>query len=171
MKIVITHTDFRLYWPARLRGLDQHLSRRGDHLYIIEIAGQGSPYAFAQETLNKSKFNNWECLLPESRLEEFPIARAAYILYQRLEEIFPDIVLAGAIAYPSGAIAVRWCKENGRPVIIFDNARLQDVPRSWTVNWVKRIIYRNVDAVISPGPSQAGNFEFWGVPKERIFLV
>ena len=78
--------------------------------------------------------------------------------------------LAGAIAFPAGATVVRWCKSRKKQVVIFDKARLQDVPRSWFVNFIKRCIYRNVDAVISPAPSQAEAFEYWGVKKERIFF-
>jgi 1,2-diacylglycerol 3-alpha-glucosyltransferase len=169
MKIVIIHTDFRLYWPARLWSLHRFLSAKGHQFHIIEIAGQGSPYAFAEEVGEKDVLP-WECLFPEKKMEELSAAEAGRCLNKRLEKMQPDIVLAGAIAYPSGAAAVRWCKEKGRPVVIFDNARLEDVPRLWIVNYIKRCIYRNVDAVISPAPSQAGAFEYWGVSKGRIFF-
>jgi glycosyltransferase involved in cell wall biosynthesis len=95
---------------------------------------------------------------------------AASALWDQLEKINPDIVIAGAIAFPSGATAVHWCKSKRKPVVIFDDVRLQDVQRSWFVNFVKRHIYRNVDAVISPSRSQSKTFEYWGVKRERIFF-
>jgi len=169
MHIVITHTDFRLYWPARLNDLKNLLSSKGHTLQIIEIAGKGSPYAFADKN-SSSHSSDWLCLFPASKMETVSGKEASSALWQQLEKINPDVVLAGAIAFPSGATAVHWCKSRGKQVVIFDNARLQDVPRSWLVNYIKRSVYRNVDAVISPAPSQAAAFEHWGVARERIFF-
>lgn len=169
MHIVITHTDFRLYWPARIKALNDLLHTHGHTLQVIEIAGKGSPYAFAQKDSPSSSLN-WICLFPEKKMESLSGNEASTALWEKLEELNPDIILAGAIAFPSGATAVRWCKSRKKTVVIFDNARLQDVPRSWFVNFIKRSIYRNVDAVISPAPSQAGAFEYLGVKRERIFF-
>ena len=169
MHIVITHTDFRLYWPARIAALNDLLRSHGHTLQVIEIAGKGSPYSFAAKNSNISSLD-WTCLFPERKMESLTGREAAKALWDQLERIKPDVVIAGAIAFPSGATAVRWCKSRYKPVVIFDNARLQDVPRSWLVNFIKKCIYRNVNAVISPAPSQAGAFEYWGVERERIFF-
>ncbi len=169
MNIVITHTDFRLYWPSRIAALKDLLFSHGHTLHTIEIAGKGSPYAFSQ-TNPPSHSLNWICLFPERTMESISGREASIALSNKLDEINPDVVLAGAIAFPSGATAVNWCKSRKKPVVIFDNARLQDVPRSWFINFIKRCIYRNVDAVISPAPSQADAFEYWGVEKSRLFF-
>ena len=169
MNIVITHTDFRLYWPARISALNDLLCAHGHTLHTIEIAGKGSPYAFS-ETKQPSHSSNWTCLFPERTMESISGREASRALSNKLDEINPDVVLAGAIAFPSGATAVNWCKSKKNPVVIFDNARLKDVPRSWFVNFIKRCIYRNVDAVISPAPSQAEAFEYWGVDTKRLFF-
>lgn len=168
MRIAIAHTDFRLYWPARLNALSQFLDAKGHILHVVEIAGKGSPYAFAGYTKERALLD-WTCLFPEKTMESIPGREASSALFTKLEELRPDVVLAGAIAFPSGAAAVRWCKARNRGVIIFDNARLQDVPRSWPVNFIKRHIYRNVDAVLAPAPSHAAAFECWGVTPPRIF--
>ena len=34
MKIVALHTDFRIYWPARLKALYEALNKRGDTLDV-----------------------------------------------------------------------------------------------------------------------------------------
>lgn len=49
MRIVIIHTDFRIYWPARIYALQQLLKDNRMSLYIIEIAGAGSPYSFSNK--------------------------------------------------------------------------------------------------------------------------
>jgi glycosyltransferase involved in cell wall biosynthesis len=102
-------------------------------------------------------------------MEEIPPKQAARALWNSLERYRPDVILAGAIAYPSGAIAVRWARKRKKGVIIFDDARLQDVPRSRLVNWVKKRFYSNVDAIFIPAPSHALDYNYWGVVKEQIF--
>ena len=70
MKIVFTHTDFRIYWPARLNALNTFLQNKGIDLEVIEIAGAGSPYNFAGTSNNNPSF--WHCLFPDKRMEEIP---------------------------------------------------------------------------------------------------
>jgi len=167
-RIVITHTDFRIYWPSRLRALSTFLQQRDCELFIIEIAGKGSPYAFAERDAAPGALR-WRCLFPESRMEDIPPAEAVEALQLALDEVDPAAVLAGALAFPSGAGALNWARRNDRPIIIFDNARLVDVPRSALVNHVKRRLHRNVDAVLIPAPSHEPSFRYWGVPSERVF--
>ena len=47
MKVVFTHTDFRIYWPARLDALNSLLTAKGIEFFVVEISGAGSPYNFA----------------------------------------------------------------------------------------------------------------------------
>jgi len=167
MKVVITHTDLRLYWPSRIMALQQALESRGDELYTIEIAGTGSPYAFHDHA--PAEIKNWSCLFPGAGMEELSPAKAAGRLQAKLDELSPDVVMAGAIAYPSGAAAVRWAKKNQRPVVIFDDVRPEDVPRNSLVNYIKRLIYAQVDAVLCPAPPWATAFLQWNFHPRQIF--
>ena len=54
MNIAIIHTDFRIYWPARLQALHAFLRARGHQLSVVEIAGEGSPYAFSERAATGS---------------------------------------------------------------------------------------------------------------------
>ena len=65
MKIVIFHTDFRIYWPARIKALDELLSAKDIQLDIIEIAGCGSPYSFAQT--DRGNCLSWHILFPSKK--------------------------------------------------------------------------------------------------------
>lgn len=170
MKIAICHTDFRLYWPPRLAALAEFLGKNNSSLHVIEIAGKGSPYAFAGKSDHAIFPCPWTCLFPEKRMEDIPPSVASARLYEMLDTLSPDIVIAGAIAFPSGATAVRWARQNKRPVIIMDDARLKDVPRSVLVNWVKRRIYANVDALFTSASSHVSDYEYWGVPEEKMFF-
>lgn len=170
MKIAICHTDFRIYWPARLAALADFLGKHDSELHVIEIAGMGSPYAFAGKSNHAIFPCPWTCLFPEKRMEDIRPRVASARLYKMLDTLHPDIVIAGAIAFPSGATSVRWARQRKRPVIIMDDARLKDVPRSYLVNLVKRRIYANVDALFTSAPSHVSDYKFWGVPREKMFF-
>lgn len=167
MKVVFTHTDFRIYWPARLKAIDNFLKERNIDLEIIEIAGSGSPYDFAGRAGNHPA--NWHCLFPDKEIEEISSVDASRALSKKLDEIGPDIIFAGAIAYPSGATAARWAAKNNRKVVIFDNARLQDVPRPWRVNFIKKKVYSCADAVFCPSPAWNDTFNYFGFKDYQIF--
>ena len=169
MKLILCHTDYRIYWPARLRALTDFLADKAIDMKIVEVAGKGSPYAFASSQ-SKTGNNNWKVIYPQDSMEDIAPLRASIELFKVLEGWNPDIVLAGPIAFPSGATAVRWATYRKKHVIIADNVRVADVPRNALVNWVKRRIYANVDAVLIPAPSHIPDYEFWGVPRERMFF-
>ena len=168
MKVILLHTDLRLYWEPRLRALHEFASIAGWDFQVLEIAGHGSPYAFAGKT-NDSDRQWWQVLYPERRMEEIPAKEAAGAVYKFLDRKKPDVVLAGAIAFPSGAAAVRWAYNRNKRVIIFDNARQADVQRSWFVDWIKRRIYGQVDAMLIPAPSHYPDYARFGFGEHNIF--
>jgi glycosyltransferase involved in cell wall biosynthesis len=167
MNIVITHTDFRIYWQARLNALSRFLHDRNISLDIVEIADSGSHYDFSGRVHKYS--DKWHCLFPNKRIEEVNPHVANKRLREKLDELSPDIVIAGAIAFFSGAAAVRWATENRKKVIIFDDARLQDIPRSAYVNYIKRRIFTCINAVFCPSSASNETFNFFGVKNEQIF--
>lgn len=169
MKIVVTHTDFRCYWAARFRELTGALGDSGDELIVVEVSGKGSPYDFARAAASDEASCKWIRLF-EDDLRSLSPAAISSRLHACLDELDPDVVLAGPIAFPPGAAAVPWCRRRRRGVIIMDDARYQDVRRPWIVNAVKRRFYRHVDAVLVPAPSHADSYVRWGVPRERIFF-
>ena len=168
MKVVFAHTDYRLYWPARLGAARDFFRERGVEVRVLEISGQGSPYAFAEQTREHTEW--WRCLFPQERMEKIAPRRASAALFRALDELQPDVVFGGAVAYPSGATVLCWAQRRNRRAVIVDDARLRDVPRSWLVNAVKRRMFANADAWFLPAPSHVPDYEFWGVPAERMFF-
>jgi len=166
--LVILHTDLRLYWRSRLLDLQRTFKKIGIRLDIVEIAGEGSPYAFENKAIKNDNLN-WHILFPGKAAEDIPSPLSQNAICNKLKELNPDVVMAGAIAYQSGTGALKWKAETGKPVIIFDDARPEDVQRSWFINTIKKIFYREVDAVICPAPSHLKGFIRWGLPEEEIF--
>lgn len=170
IKVAICHTDFRLYWLSRLHSLKDFLQNKGAELHVIEISGKGSPYSFSDRSTQTHYPSFWMCLFSDNRMEDISSRIASSYLYKALDKLNPDILIAGAIAYPSGATAVRWARDKKKPVVIMDDARLDDVPRAALVNWVKRRIYANVNAVFIPAPSHVADYRFWGIAEAQMFF-
>jgi len=164
--VVFLHTDFRIYWPARLASLNEYLWGKGIELRVIEIAGKGSPYEFA---VASTRPNWWDCLFPEAKMEDLDMKLVRRAVVDKLDQLQPEVVFAGAIAFPSGANAVYWATKNRKKVVIFDDARLEDVPRNAIVNWVKKQVYTSVDAILCPAPAWDDTFEYFGFTKEQLF--
>ncbi|NML37269.1 glycosyltransferase family 4 protein [Chitinophaga sp. G-6-1-13] len=165
MKIVITHTSFRLYWPARIKALQRALKERGDELIVIELAGGGN-YDLIDSRIEST---DWICIFPEKRMEDISPRVVSNNLYKQLDQIMPDVVLAGAIAFPAGATAVRWSKERHKAVVIFDDAKWEDVPRNKLVNYIKQIFYKHVEAVVCPAPDWNATFKRWRFKPEQVY--
>lgn len=167
MRIVALHTDFRIYWPARLKALKDFLYSKGHTLDIIEIAGKGSHYEFAEKEDSSSL--PWHILFPESRPEDLSGSRIKPLLFKKLNAIRPDVIIAGAIAFPSGALAVAWGQKNKARVIIFDDAKTEAVRRNGLTNFIKRAVYQGVDAMLYPAPDWIPTGQFWGFSEEQLF--
>lgn len=99
MKVVIIHTDFRIYWPARLAALHSYLEKYNIELHIVEIAGAGSPYAFAKQEKEVSSKLNWHILFPNGKMEELKSRVIKKQVDRILDILLPDVVIAGAIAF------------------------------------------------------------------------
>lgn len=167
-KVVILHTDFRIYWPARIYALQQVLNKNNIELFVVEIAGKGSPYSFSEKETDY-KIDNWNILFPDMKMEDLPMSVVKKAILNKLDEINPDVVIAGAIAFPSGAISTLWCKRNKKKIIIFDDAKIDDVKRGGLVNFIKSRIYKNVDAVLYPAKEWDETGFYWGFNKKQIF--
>lgn len=167
-KVLITHSHFVAYWTSRLVSLADLLQRKGVELTVVELAATGSPYSF-DEGGRRGNGLNWRRLFEEDVRDLTPF-RISAALWKTLEEVQPDVVLATAIAFPTGATAVRWSRKRNKVAVIMDNARWSNVPRSRLTTEIKRRIYRNVDAMLTPAPSHVASYVAWNVPSERIFF-
>lgn len=166
MKVVFIHTDFRIYWPARLRALSCFLESKQISLSVVEIAGVGSPYAFAQKN-NENK--NWYILFPDRKMEELGNREIKHAVDSILNSLNPDVVIAGAIAFPSGALATAWAKRYGKKIIIFDDAKIEDVPRGKMTTFIKQCIYKCVDAMLYPSEDWTETGLYWQFKGEQLF--
>jgi glycosyltransferase involved in cell wall biosynthesis len=183
LRVVFVHTSFALYWPARLAALQRLLVRHGCELHAIEVTTDPGPYSFAGERAGNGDGNGNGDLIPisapaprtvqlfgRSHLAKLAPSVVSTRLWAELDARHPDVVVSGAIAFTPGATAVRWCRARRRGVVVMDDARIADVPRSRLVNAVKRRFYANVDAMLVPAPTHTESCQFFGMPASRIFF-
>ena len=97
MTVVLTHTDLRLNWTARVAALSHDLAKDGDELVVIEIAGRGSPYAFAGRSVSGERRPEWKVLYPDSAVEDVDRHAASRLLWRELDSVCPDVVVAGPV--------------------------------------------------------------------------
>lgn len=166
MKVLVTHIDFNAYFPIRLKHFQNYLEQRGHELYIIETLGKAVLYSFSNV---KKDGLNIECLLPNESYNSVSPGLIDKQLTTRLNHINPDVIIAGPIAFPPSATSVRWAKKNKKSVVIFDNAHKDTFPRGRITTWIKRSIYRNVDAFLCPSPSYDETMRYWGFTDKQIF--
>jgi len=147
MKVLIIHNDLRVYWKRRLIFLREFLSNKGVDLYAVELFGKGSPYDFDLFTKGEKW---WDCLFPQNSVEELTKHQIKDKIFSKLDEIKPDIVIAGSIVFYAGALGLRWAKQNRKKFIMFDDAKATDVKRNWLVQTIKNTITRQIDALWIP---------------------
>jgi glycosyltransferase involved in cell wall biosynthesis len=147
MKVLILHTDLRVYWKRRICFLRDFLESRGIDLYAVEIFGKGSPYDF--ELYNHTE-KWWDCLFPTKSFDELSQIQIKKAVFNKLEKINPDVVIAGSIVFSSGALGLRWAKRNKKKFIMFDDAKPSRVKRNPLVQSVKNLITEQVDAIWLP---------------------
>lgn len=119
-----------------MAALHSYLEKYNIELHIVEIAGAGSPYAFAKQEKEVSSKLNWHILFPNGKMEELKSRVIKKQVDRILDILLPDVVIAGAIAFPSGALSVAWTSRHKCKMICFDDSRLEDTVRS---SWVNKI--------------------------------
>lgn len=168
MKIIVAHNCFSLYWRPRLDALATALCDRGDSLFEVAVGTPHSRLGFIDQEDHLKGNCQWIRLFDKDA--QFVTPKTVYkALWRTLDNLKPDVILAGPIAFTVGVAALAWSRSRGAGIVIMDNARVEDVPRSALVNFVKRRLHRNVDAMLLPAESHAKSYAFWGVPRERMF--
>jgi glycosyltransferase involved in cell wall biosynthesis len=156
MKVLILHTDLRVYWKRRIHFLRDYLAAHGVELFAVEIFGKGSPYDFDPFSRTEKW---WDCLFPKKGFGELSQIKIKKAVFKKLKKVDPDVVIAGSIVFSSGALGLRWAKRNKKKFIMFDDAKPSRVQRSRLVQSVKNLITEQVDALWLPSDEYD---EEWG---------
>ena len=166
IKVVFLHNDFRLYWKGRLYFLKDFLPIHGISMNVLEIFGQGSFYSF--DELNQ-KENWWECLFPIEQFCELNIKTVRKKIHDRLNEINPDYIISGSVAFTSGAIGLQWAKQKKKKIIIFDDVKFSVSRRNILTKYIKRVLTTQADAFLIPSHNYDEEYLKWGIDARNLY--
>lgn len=89
-------------------------------------------------------------------------------LYQRLDEIAPDVVAVPGWSEVGSLLALQWSRSRARAAIMMCDSTYIDAPRFWTGESIKRHILASTAASFVSGTRSKQYLEMLGVPSERI---
>jgi len=147
LKIAILNNDFRVYWKGRLIYLYQYLSELNNEVSAIELFGKGSAYTFDHYN---NKENWWTCLFPDNEADDLSDYDIKQKLFEALNKINPDVIIAPSIVFYAGALGLQWAKRHKKKFIMFDDAKPSQFKRNPVVQWVKDLIAEQSDALWLP---------------------
>jgi glycosyltransferase involved in cell wall biosynthesis len=166
MKVVFLHNDFKVYWRGRLFYLKHYLQHYGISMNVIEIFGQGSAYSFDRYT---NKVNWWECLFPDDQFVELNNKIVRRKIHKRLNEINPDFVISGGVAFTSGAVGLQWVKRNKKKIVVFDDIKHSMSRRSIINVLIKKTLTAQADAFLVPSHNYDEEYLKWGINREKLY--
>lgn len=167
MKVLIIHNDLRVYWKRRLIYLHDFLKTENIDLYAIELFGKGSPYDF--DLYSKAE-PWWDCIFPDKSTGQLTKYQIKNKIFSRLDEMQPDIVIAGSIVFYAGALALQWAKKNKRKFVMFDDAKATDVKRNFLVSAIKNLITQQINALWLPSVDYEAGYTSLFIKKKVHFF-
>lgn len=168
LHIAIIWQRFLPYHSARIRHLQERLTRMGHRLTAIEVANQDSSYGFVVE--KPPDCMKWNCCFPGATYHELRADEIHAGVLATLRKAQPDLVLAPATPFPEGMAAVSYRMTSASRGVLMDDAWEHTDRRGVLTRQVKRLIHRNVDGVFIPAESHLSYFVNLGFPSERVLF-
>jgi 1,2-diacylglycerol 3-alpha-glucosyltransferase len=150
------------YHAARLEELGRRLNGK---VLVLETYNQDITYDWA--LVDKVAFSQRRTLFRTIR------DRRGWADLERrtnaaLDSWSPTVVAIPGWADPAALAGLLWCQWRGIPSIILSDSTLEDAPRVWWRERIKRAVLRNVDAGFVAGRRHKTYLSNLGLPPERI---
>lgn len=165
MKVVFLHNDFKVYWKGRLYFLHNLFLKNNIQIHVIEIFGAESPYSFDDSGQNEDW---WECLFEKQKFNELTKEMVTDKIMKQLDNLNPDLLICGPIAFTSGAIGMRWAHKRKKKVILFDDSKHSIYKRNFLVNFIKLRLTNLADAILVPSKDYDLEYSKWKIKKDKL---
>jgi glycosyltransferase involved in cell wall biosynthesis len=166
MKLVFLHNDFKVYWRGRLYFLHDFFMKKNIQVHVIEIFGNESPYAFDQKAREDDW---WDCLFETEQFSELTTSEVKQKIMNRLDEVNPDILIAGPIPFTSGAIGMQWAYKRRKKIIIFDDSKHSHYNRNFLVNFIKIYLIKLAYGILVPSEDYDSEYAKWNIAKTNLY--
>jgi 1,2-diacylglycerol 3-alpha-glucosyltransferase len=160
--------DWYAYHVARFRALAEHPSMRGRVSGLELVGGSGVHQDMVFRSTDRGELPI-ETLLPAVGWSEAKQSRMAQLLWRKLDELDPEVVLIpGYYTAPALAAAV-WAKRRNRKTILMTETTQGDHERVWWKEAAKgRLIRTLFDAAIAGGSRHVAYLGELKFPAARI---
>ncbi len=160
--------DWYAYHVARFRALAEHPSIRGQVSGLELVGGSGVHQDMVFRSADRGQLPI-QTLLPAAGWSEAKQSRMARLVWRKLDELDPEVVLVpGYYTAPALAAAV-WAKRRNRKAILMTETTRDDHERVWWKEATKgRLIRTLFDAAIAGGNRHIAYLQELGFPASRI---
>jgi 1,2-diacylglycerol 3-alpha-glucosyltransferase len=160
--------DWYAYHVARFRALAEHPSMRGRVAGLELVGGSGVHQDMVFRSTDRGELPI-ETLLPAAGWSETSQNRVAQLLWRKLDELDPQVVLVpGYYTAPALAAAV-WAKRRHRKAILMTETTRDDHERVWWKEAAKgRLVGALFDAAITGGSRHVTYLQELQFPASRI---
>ena len=154
--------NYALYFIPRLIAFSEKLESDGNELWILQASKENLLYGSIPQT-DMSSLNVVHVFdAPNSLNYQEKV-------FYMLDKLNPDVLMTGFIAFPYGAVGLKWAKLRHKGIVEYDDQRINTFPRNKVITWIKSRIIRNVDTFLCPSPAWDDTLLSWGFHKEEIF--
>jgi glycosyltransferase involved in cell wall biosynthesis len=160
---------FLLYHFSRVKRLWKKLETLGYRLSAIEVSSQELSYGFPEIKVVNNGFEHI-CCFPGESYQQLRANEVHKKLLALLIEIQPDVVFAPATAFPEGMAAYAYRLASKTRAVMMDDAWEYTDQKGMITKEIKRLIHRNIDAVLIPASSHLPYFLKMGFPEDRIIF-
>ena len=167
-RVAVIWIDWYAYHVARFRGLDSAPALAG-RVYGIELVGGIGVHAGLKFRESLPENLNIDTLMPEKSWREADHWQLARMLWAKLTELDPEVVLVpGYYTLPAFAAAF-WARLHGRVSVLMTESTAGDHKRVWWKEKLKGLGLRSLFGwAVSGGKAHVAYLHELGFPKDRV---
>ena len=167
-QVAVIWIDWYAYHIARFEGLQQAFGHQGEAVGIELVGGIGV-HAGLKFREDRPAHLPVETLLPESSWRAANKLVLARVLWRRLNELRPEVVLVpGYYTLPAIAAAV-WARTHGSASVLMTESTAEDHTRTGWKEWLKAKLIRALfDWAVVGGAAHLRYIRRLGIAEERV---
>ena len=164
--IVLQWPSFGPYHTARLEACAA-AAPEGVEVVGLAVAGQvqGRPWV-ADRAMERVRVTT---LFPDAMYHELPRRAVAAAMTRALDDLRPTAVGVSGYGMADSRAALRWCVKHNARRVLMTESKVDDAPRVWWKEWIKRRLVAKFDSGLCGGSPHRGYLEELGMPPEKIF--
>jgi len=168
VRAVILYAKLAPFHKARLATAARLFAARSDSLACIEIAAAQSSYRWDTGPNQAANYTS-QTLFEDSDYADIGTLDLWGRLHQSLADLQPDVVVVNGWGFRESWMSVRMLLRSGQGVVVVSDSHLEDHPRWWFPEGVKRWFLRCCHAAFVAGAPQQRYLEALGFSQDSCF--